>query len=318
MNVLSVHTFTDEILARLRAGMPGAVVTQYARLADVPPDVLAATDILYTAQRLPLPAQVPNLRWMQGNMAGVDFVVNQPLFVERRDVRLTTSAGVHAINMAEYILMMMLNLAHRSAALQRWRTVGSWPADRLNYQMQELAGATVGLIGYGSIGARIARLCAAFDMRVMATRSARNAGDAGVTWVDRDKTDAILRQADFVVICAPLTTETRGMIDAAALAKMKPGAYLINIARGAIIDEPALIEALRANRIAGAALDVFDTEPLPDSSLFWTMENVLMTPHISGVTPNYQSRVADIFIENYRRFVAGEPLMNEVDFERGY
>jgi phosphoglycerate dehydrogenase-like enzyme len=137
-------------------------------------------------------------------------------------------------------------------------------------------------------------------------------------FVSRGQLHSLLQQSDFVVLVVPITPQTRRMIDATALAQMKPGAYLINIGRGDVVDEPALIDALRQRRIAGAALDVFHEEPLPNDSPLWQLDNVILTPHIAGITPNYEPRAAAIFAENLRRFVAGQPLLNQVDFSRGY
>ncbi|MEO6060740.1 MAG: D-2-hydroxyacid dehydrogenase [Thermoflexales bacterium] len=328
MNVLLLHPFSDASVARLRAGMPGANISRYASLADASPEALAEAEILFASdsRRLPLPGQTPRLAWLQGYWAGIDHVIGQPIFVGGR-VRLTTSAGTHAVVMSEFAFMMMLNLSHRFSSLQHWRTAGTaagWPENRHSYRTDVLDGATLGLIGYGAVGSRIAVLGSAFGMRILAMRGRQSAtgvaapGEPPVTWVQRDGLGSIAREADYLVIVAALTADTRKMISADILAVMKPGAYLVNIARGEIIDEPALIEALRARRIAGAALDVFETEPLPSSSPLWDLDNVILTPHVSGMAPNYESRVVDVFIDNFQYFVAGKRMPTEVDFERGY
>ena len=328
MNVLLLHPFSDASLARLRAGMPGATVCRYASLADASPEALADADILFASdsRRLPLPEQTPRLAWLQGYWAGIDHVIGQPIFGGGR-VRLTTAAGTHAVVMSEFALMMMLNLAHRFPELQHWRASGApggWPINRRSYRTDVLAGATLGLIGYGAVGRRLATLGAALGMRIMAMRGRPTAagldapGEPPVTWFQRDGLGKLAAEADYLVIVAALTAETRKMISADILALMKPVAYLVNIARGEIIDEPALIEALRNRRIAGAALDVFETEPLPPSSPLWDLDNVILTPHVSGMAPDYESRVVDIFINNYQYFVAGKRMPTEVDFQRGY
>ena len=328
MNVLLLHPFSDISYARLQAGMPGASISRYASLADAPPEALAQADILFASdsRRLPLPEQTPRLAWLQGYWAGIDHVIGQPIFGGGR-VRLTTSAGTHAVVMSEFAFMMMLNLSHRFSELQHWRASGAhggWPINRRSYRTNVLDGATLGLIGYGAVGRRTAILGAAFGMRVMALRrqaggsSPAAPGEPPVTWVQREELGALAAEADYLVIVAALTAETRRMISAEILALMKPSAYLVNVARGEIIDEPALIEALRERRIAGAALDVFETEPLPAASPLWTLDNVIITPHVSGMAPDYESRVVDIFIDNYQYFVAGKRMPTEVDFQRGY
>lgn len=328
MNVLLLHPFSDISYARLQAGMPGASISRYASLADASPEALAQADILFASdsRRLPLPEQTPRLAWLQGYWAGIDHVIGQPIFGGGR-VRLTTSAGTHAVVMSEFAFMMMLNLSHRFSELQHWRASGApggWPINRRSYRTDVLDGATLGLIGYGAVGSRIAVLGSAFGMRILAMRGRQSAagaaapGEPPVTWFQRDGLSNIAREADYLVIVAALTADTRKMISADILAVMKPGAYLVNIARGEIIDEPALIDALRERRIAGAALDVFETEPLPASSPLWDLDNVILTPHVSGMAPNYESRVVDIFIDNYQYFVAGKRMPTEVDFERGY
>ena len=328
MNVLLLHPFSDASLARLQAGMPGAIVSRCASLADASPEALAEADILFVSdsRKLPLPEQTPRLAWLQGYWAGIDHVIGQPIFGGGR-VRLTTSAGTHAVVMSEFALMMMLNLSHRFSELLHWRASGGpggWPINRRSYRTNVLDGATLGLVGYGAVGNRIATLGAALGMRIMAMRGrqavvgAAAPGEPPVTWFQRDGLGKLAAEADYLVIVAALTAQTRRMISADVLALMKPSAYLVNIARGEIIDEPALIEALRTHRIAGAALDVFETEPLPSSSPLWDLDNVILTPHVSGMAPDYESRVVDIFIDNYQYYVTGKRMPTEVDFERGY
>lgn len=328
MNVVLLHPFSDVSLARLQAGMPGAVIRRYAGLADTPTEALAEADILFASDSrgLPLPEQAPRVAWLQGYWAGIDHVIGQPIFGGGR-VRLTTAAGTHAVVMSEFTLMMMLNLAHRFSALQGWRgsdTSRGWPGERRSYRTQVLDGATLGLVGYGAVGRRIAALGAAFGMRIMAIRGRPGGantpthGEPPITWVQRDGLARLAAEADYLVIVAALTADTRRMISADILGALKPTAFVVNIARGEIIDEPALIDALRQRRIAGAALDVFETEPLPSSSPLWELDNVILTPHVSGMAPDYESRVVDIFIDNYAHFVAGRRMPTEVDFERGY
>ena len=190
----------------------------------------------------------------------------------------------------------------------------------------------MGIVGYGSIGREVGRLGKAFGMRVLALR--RSAGQAKEGYAsehtgDRagaipeqfytpDQLHQMLSRCDYVVVALPLTHETKHLVGEAELRAMKASAYLVNIARGAIVDEQALVRALREGWIAGAGLDVFEREPLPDDSPLWAMDNVLISPHVAGFTPRYDERATALFVENLGRYLSGEPLLNLVDKTRGY
>jgi phosphoglycerate dehydrogenase-like enzyme len=327
--IVSTAEFSPASLDLFRQAAPGAVIQQFPKPqgAVVPADVMAKADVLYAYGEPPAREIAPRLRWVAVNWAGVDGVIDAPIF-KTGEVMLTSAAGVHAVNMGEYTLMMMLALAHRLPSAFAMMRQGTWAsAPRSAFMPTELRGATLGLIGYGWIGKEIARLAQAFGMKVIALSRSAPSPPWGEGWGEggnltrqfsRDQLHTLLGQSDFVVLVVPITPETHRMIDAPALAHMKPNAYLINIGRGGTVDEPALIEALSEKRIAGAALDVFQEEPLPDSSPLWQLDNVILTPHIAGQTPNYEPRAAGIFADNLRRFIAGEPLVNQVDFLRGY
>jgi phosphoglycerate dehydrogenase-like enzyme len=211
---------------------------------------------------------------------------------------------------------------------------GIWPGGRWNkFVPQELHGATIGIIGYGSIGRQVARLAHAFGMRVLATkRDPRHIVDTGYQLDDTGDpigelpdrvypaaaTLSMLPECDYVVVCAPLTPETHHLIDEEALKAMRSTAYLVNISRGKIVDESALVEALEKNEIAGAGLDVFEVEPLSANSPLWKLDNVILSPHIAGFTPDYDRRAIDVFTRNLRRYLEGRPLLNLVDRDAGY
>ncbi len=320
LNVTLTRAVSQDSLALLRAAAPEAefVCTESADFANFPAGLLVRTDVLFTNGRVPEPKAVPNLRWVQGNWAGVDTVIDAPLFAGGR-VLLTTASGVHATNMAEHALMMMLALAHRMPEFFDMMAKRRWQREARPYMPMELRDATLGLIGFGAIGREIARMAQALGMRVSALRRSPSAeAQDGVAFYSRERLHELLRQSDFVVVVTPLTPDTRQLLDARALAAMKPGSYLVNIGRGAVIDEAALIDALRAGPVAGAALDVFAVEPLPAESGLWTLSNVILSPHVSGITPRYEQRVMAIFADNLRRFLGGQPLLNQVDFTRGY
>lgn len=211
---------------------------------------------------------------------------------------------------------MILAFAKRLHRAVRNQTAHRW--DRAGTIGDELHGKTLGILGLGAIGRALAARAAAFGMRVVGTK--RTPQD--VPHVERvyppEGTDEVLRQADYVAIVLPLTAATRGLIDGRALRLMKASAVLINVGRGAIVDEPALIDALQARRIAGAGLDVFEREPLPADSPLYDMEHVIITPHVSGASPAYYDRAIPLFCDNLRRFLAGQSLANVVDPARGY
>ena len=260
------------------------------------------------------------LRWAHTASAGAGGSLHAPL--RASEVVLTNSAGVYAEPMADTVLAMMLHFARgldfavRAQAERRW-----WkePWEGTDAPVRELAECTLGIVGLGGIGRAVARRGVALGMRVAGTR--RNGGDgpAGVEVLVGDGAlDRLLPRSDVLVVTVPLTGETRGMIGAAELARLPAGAVLVNVARGGVVDEAALAEALASGRLRGAGLDVFAREPLPEDSPLWALPNVLVTPHVSGTSHRYWRRQTDLILDNLRRYLAGEPLRNRVDKEAGY
>jgi phosphoglycerate dehydrogenase-like enzyme len=255
----------------------------------------------------------PRLRWYQSISAGVE---NMPLAeMSERGIVLTNNSGSYDIQIAEHLMAFVFAASrqlHRYRDLQRATEWTELPH-------AELRDATIVVFGMGSIGGEIARLASAVGMRVIGVR--RNAGAPG-DGVDRvvspRELGDVVGEADYLAIAAPLTAETRGFVSREVIARMKPTAWIMNIARGGIVDELAMIDALKAGRIAGAALDVFATEPLPKDSPLWKLDNVMITPHNSGSSPRATERTLALFAENLRRYKAGEPLLNRVDFKAGY
>lgn len=261
--------------------------------------------------------QAPQLRWFQAWHAGADWVLRYPELIDQ-DMIITNMSGVHAIPISEHILSFLLafgrglpNQIHNQLK-QQWR----WPDRQL---MFELAGKTMLLIGVGAIGTQTAKLASAFGMEVWGVRRHPEITVEGVTRMFGSESLAeCLPAADFVVLTIPLTPETDGLIGAAEFRLMKQSAYLINVGRGGTIDQVALIRALQEGQIAGAGLDVTDPEPLPVESPLWSMENVIITAHYSGYTPNYTARAMTILLDNLTRYMAGQPLRNIVDKRLGY
>ena len=282
---------------------------------------LAETEVLYGFPPSPerageLQARAPRLRWFQAASAGVDRLERGGFLGQQ--VVVTNSSGVHATPVSEYVLMVMLMFAKgahrllRAQAERRWTR--SLPA--------ELRGKTVGVVGMGHIGTEVARLSRAAGCRVLAIRRSALKRRAGGPPADEvmpaSDLPYLLSESDYVVLAVPLTQQTRHLIGREELQAMKPTAVLINISRGAVVDEQALVQALKEGWIGGAGLDVFEREPLPEDSELWDMENVILTPHISGGTERYFERAVPIFCENLRRYLEDRPLLNVVDPRRGY
>ena len=326
--------FADQQVERLRAVSPRLRFhVQHAHAAkDIPPEVLREIEVLYTVRTMPEPEMVPNLRWIQFHYAGVDHVSDHPLL--QSPVLITTLSGAAIPQMAEFAMMCMLALGRRLPGMIRDKEAKRWAEDRFErFGPAELRGATVGIVGYGSIGREIARLCRAFGAKVLAVkRDLKNLadpgyamaglGDPGAGLPERIYPPQALRsmaaECDYVVVTTPLTDETRGMVDRKVLQNMKPTAYLVDLSRGGVVDHGALIEALSEKRIAGAALDVYPVEPLPESSPLWEMPNVILSPHVAGASGDYMERAAAVFAENLRRYVNDESLLNRYDPSRGY
>ncbi|MBD2615307.1 MAG: D-2-hydroxyacid dehydrogenase [Nostoc sp. ZfuVER08] len=258
-------------------------------------------------------AAAPVLRWQQSPSAGVNHILT-PNFLQR-DIILTNGAGVHAIPISEFVLAFMLYHAKNLRKLQTLQDEHTWVRGVF---LEELADATLLIIGTGNIGQAIASRAQAFGVRVWGSRRHPEPLPHFDKIVGADQWRSLLPEADYVVIATPLTPETVGLIDEAALRSMRPSAYLINIARGAIVDEDALITALREGWIAGAGLDTVATEPLPPQSPLWSLPNAFITPHCSALSPRLRERIAALFIDNLKRYQAGQPLRNVVDKKAGY
>jgi phosphoglycerate dehydrogenase-like enzyme len=332
MHVLVTMPFTDAQLDRLRAVSPRLTV----RRADAASADYGDAEVLY-AQAPPRElARAPRLAWVQLHMAGVNALAEHPLYTASA-LPLTTTSGVHAAAIAEYAITVLLALAHRVPRMVEWKARGQWPPDRERWPLfvpTEMRGATLAIIGYGSIGRELARIAtSALAMRVLACkRDPSVRADTGYTlpgtgdpdgalpddWFPPDRVGDMLAHADAVVMAAPLTRQTAGMIGARELTRMKESAYFVNVGRGATVDEEALATALADGRIAGAAVDVFAEEPpLPGHPLY-ACDNVILSPHVSGFLPSYDDKCTDLFAENLRRFLSGAPLLNLVDRARGY
>lgn len=259
------------------------------------------------------------LRWIQSPSTGVDRFLAIPELRDG-DVILTSARGTHRACLAEHALAMILAFTRGIRACVVRQQRHEWAIHELRPKMVELTGGTLGIIGFGAVGRGLAERARVFGLRILAVDVLPQDKPDYVAWLGGlDRLETLLRESDYVVVAAPFTAETRGMLGKDKLALLKPSAILVGISRGGIIDETALCEALREGRLAGAALDVFEQEPLPADSPLWDVENLLITPHIAGGSQFEGQIIRSIFAENLGRYVRGEfPLRNQVDKVRGF
>jgi len=258
-------------------------------------------------------AGASRLRLIQMMGAGVDALLPAPDLPP--EVRVTNARGLHGAQMSEFALAMMLALAKRIPRALEQQRAHLWKL----YGMPQLAGKTLGILGLGAIGAAVAEKARAFGVRVIGTqREAKPVPNVDAVYAGPEGTARVLRESDYLVILLPLTPETRGSVGARELDALKPGAYVVNLARGGIVDETALLERLRSGHIAGAAFDVFAREPMPESDPLWQAPNLIVTPHVAGLEPDYMKRLMELAVDNVSRIEHGQALRNEVDRMRGY
>jgi phosphoglycerate dehydrogenase-like enzyme len=336
INVLMTVRADATLVERLQAISPRLSIThQPAHAAtEILPDVWDGVEVLLTSGVLPDREMAPNLRWVQVTSAGVDRFMLHPLF-EAKDLMLTSTSGMHAVMMAELSLGWMLSFAHYIPAMIERQAAHDWPRDgREAYPSRRLRGATLGIVGYGSIGRELARLARAFGMEVLATKRDVMNPACRATYVEPGTGDpdgtmphrlypsqalkSMLKECDYVVLLTPRTPDTENLMDSEAIAAMKPGAVLINLARGGIVDEMALLKALESGALAGAAFDVFETEPLPEDSPLWDAPNLIISPHIGGQMDDYLGRALDVFAANLELYLDRRELLNVVNWEWGY
>ncbi|MCE2473151.1 MAG: D-2-hydroxyacid dehydrogenase [Anaerolineae bacterium] len=324
--------FSDEILCEVREISPLLQIERH--FPELSHEVMARTEVLYTTGYFPEPEQAPKLRWIQVNSAGVNHALDHSI-VQAEDIIVTTTSGIHASNMAQYCLMTMLMFNYNMRLAFDLQSRAEWPAEAHGvFSPIDMDSQTVGIVGYGSIGRELARICSAIGMTVLATKrdisrtEELNAfimpglGDPTGDIPDRiypaDTITSMAKDCDYLVVTAPHTDDTEHLVEDDVFAAMKNSAVLVNVSRGAVGDEKALITALSAGVIAGAALDVFEEEPLPSASPLWNLDNVIITPHLSGFTRDYHKKAALVFKENLRRYLENDPLLNQLDRAKGY
>jgi phosphoglycerate dehydrogenase-like enzyme len=305
---------------RLRTEFPGITVVQlpaYDHLSDE----IADADIYIGASLRPEQfQQAKKLRWIHSPSTAVHHLLFPE--VAASDVVLTNGRTIHGMVVAEQAMALMLALARRLPSAMRYQQQHTWGQGAMCEESpmpRELAGATLLLLGAGSIGREVVPRARAFGMRIVVVRENVQKGAEGGDEVHTlAELDRLLPRADFVLLTAPVLASTRGLFDRERLSRMKPEAYLVNVGRGALIDEAALVECLQKKQIAGAALDVFVTEPLPSDSALWSLENLIITPHTAALAKNLWDRHYALIADNLRRYLADQPLRNTVNKEKGY
>lgn len=319
---MKIVAITDMDLSSMQERMPQDLKDRcqfhWFRSSKEAESHIADAHVIMTAGRMN-PAfaaeeRAPKLKWVQTLSAGVDKLPLQAL--AERQIPLTNARGVHTIQMSEFTLSLMLQWVRKANTLYECQQRKEWYS---SISVGELSGKTLGIVGAGAIGEAVARKAKAFDMSVIGLNrsgSPLNGFDSTVSGVEGLR--HLLAQSDFVVLLLPSTSKTRGLVTKEHLSLMKPSAFLINLARGDVIDEAALTLMLQEGKLAGAALDVFEQEPLPVSSPLWAMENVIVTPHIAGSSAQYTERVSAIFYHNLRAMLDGGEMMNVVNISEGY
>jgi phosphoglycerate dehydrogenase-like enzyme len=263
-------------------------------------------------------ASASRLRWVQSPAVGVGSLMFPELLAS--PVVITSARGIRARSIAEHVLGVTIALARAMPAALHAQTAHRWAQEELETEARTLQGQRMGIVGLGAIGLELVKIAAPFGFRISAIR--RRAAEPPPDGVEAvwtpDRLPDLLSQSDVVVLAAPHTPETKRLIGRAQLDRMKRGALLVNIARGKLVDDEAVIDALRDGRLGGAALDVFSQEPLDASSPYWDLPNVIITPHTSGAMKDYWTPLVALFSDNLRRFEKGEPLLNVVDKVAGY
>lgn len=327
MKILIVHYHSFElwhaplwIRERLQQEFSQHHFVQLQNDDRVPEEIIDA-DVLIGSSLRPQHFLMANkLRWIHSPAAAVHQLMYPELL--QSSVVLTNSTGIHGPVVAEHAIAVLLAMAKRLPQAMQYQAKREWSQNQLWHgqpKPREVADATVAVVGMGGIGREFTARAKAFGMKVLAIRETPGKGPDGADAVySSAQIDEVLPQSDYVLLCTPVTPATTGIMNAARLNRMKPDAYLINVARGPLIDEAALVNALKERRIAGAALDVFMEEPLPSDSPFWSLDNMLITPHTAAVTDRLWERHYVHIADNLHRFFAGQPVLNQVNKQRGY
>lgn len=321
VKVVCTYTLDDKLMARIREKFGGQVqvtrIKEFDKATESELQFLKEADVLLINKmetKMEDFEKMENLKWVQCVFSGINHL---PLdYLRDKGVILTNARGVHRIQMSEYIMGLLLMIVRRSPHYVKSQMDRKWEPVKID----ELYGKTIGFIGVGAIAREVARKLKAFDVRIIGIKNTVEKVENFDEIYGTDQLDRLLEQSDFVITLVPLTDETYKMIGEEQFRKMKKTAWFINVARGDVVDEAAMIKALREGWIAGAGLDVFEKEPLPGDSPLWEMENVILTPHIAGPTPHYMERLMDIFIANMEAYKSGniDKMTNVIDYDKQY
>ncbi len=336
LEVLSTISLQEKHIKKIRELDSSIHLSSYSGkdVDSIPAEVWEKAEVLLTSGRnLPKMEMIPNLTWVQISFAGVESLLKSDL-AHKPGLVLTSASGTMVEMMGEYTLMAMLMLAHKIPEVIQLQRKKEW-GNNMNKSLQplDLRGRTAGIVGYGSIGREIARVLQPFGMKILAAKknvmqledegyTPEGLGDPKGRLFTRlypiEALKGMLGECDHVVITLPHTPETHHLLDKEIFDAMKPGAYLVNVARGGVIKDEDLVAALKSGRLGGAVLDVFEPEPLPTDSAYWSLPNVIVTPHISGVSADFLDKVIDLFAVNLKRYLGGQALYNRVNLEKGY
>ena len=336
IEILTTFKLTETQASRIRevSKLIRLTILPVKEASEIPADAWEKAEVIFTGSKvLPQLSQVPKLRWIAFNFAGVEHALSQEVVHQER-ILATTSSGVIVSQIGEYVLMALLSVGHKLPQMMKLQRETIWPDDGMKSLMPlELRDSTVGIVGYGSIGREVARLLRPFGATVLAAKkNAMQPQDTG--YVQEGLGDPqgdlfhrlypiealkdMLKECDYVVVTLPLTDETKHLFNAEMFDAMKESAYLVNVGRGLVIDEPAMIAALQEGKFAGAVLDVFEEEPLPKDSPLWSMPNVIISPHVSAASAHLMDNIVGLFVENLQRYMEGQALFNVLDVEKGY
>ncbi|AGB40837.1 phosphoglycerate dehydrogenase-like oxidoreductase [Halobacteroides halobius DSM 5150] len=306
--------FTAEQLNKLQEIIPNGIVNNVA-YDNVSVEMLNRADIIFgwpTEEEL---QEAKNLQWLHLPSAGVDEYANQDLY-HSSDIIVTNSSGVYGLPIAEHVFSLILAFNRNLPHYLKQKQKKEWHRKETRKDLWE---STIGILGLGDLGSKVAKRAKAWEMKVVAVnRTIKEAPDYIDCLYDPTGIDQLLAQSDYIVLALPQTEETKGIISTAELKQMKEDAFLVNVGRGSLIDQPALIKALKKEWIAGAGLDVTTPEPLPKDNPLWELSNVILTPHYSGNSPTNYQRLFNIFSKNLRHYITEESLENVVDFKAGY
>ncbi len=313
-----LYELKESYLKKLKNTFPGAVINVISPDDPKFPEILKDAEFVMTSHfQADFKTATEKLKLVHLTSAGVGQIPQKLLDLK---VLITNSSGVHPVPISEHVFAYMLMFSRQFSKSYKNQILGrGWVRGFDEYNIFELSGKTICIVGLGRIGRRVAKIAKAFEMKVIGVVRSPNRKEEYVDKLIGDsKLKEVLGNADFIVNCLPLTSETTHIFDKRLFSKMKNTAYFINIGRGKTVLEDDLISALKNKQIAGAGLDVFETEPLPKSSPLWELEEVIITPHYAGRNPSYMDRVFDIFCINLKAYISNKPLPNLVDLEKGY